>query len=45
MILPLNLGENSYDIVVERGSLEKIGSYLNLDRKVLILTDSGVPDE
>lgn len=45
MILPLNLGENSYDIVVERGSLKKIGSYLNLDRKVLILTDSGVPDE
>lgn len=45
MILPLNLGENSYDIVVERGSLNKIGSYLNLDRKVLILTDSGVPSE
>lgn len=45
MILPLNLGENSYDIVVERGALGKIGSYLNLDRKVLILTDSGVPGE
>ena len=45
MILPLNLGENSYDIVVERGALGKIGSYLNLDRKVLILTDSGVPSE
>lgn len=45
MILPLNLGENSYDIVVERGALNKIGSYLNLDRKVLILTDSGVPSE
>ncbi len=45
MILPLNLGENSYDIVIERGALQKIGSYLALDRKVLILTDSGVPKE
>jgi len=45
MILPINLGEQSYDIVVERGALKKIGSYLNLDRKVLILTDSGVPIE
>ena len=45
MILPLNLEADSYDIVVERGSLNKISSYLNLDRKVLILTDSGVPKE
>lgn len=45
MILPLNLGENSYDIVIERGALNKIGEYLNLNRKVLILTDSGVPAE
>ena len=45
MILPLNLGENSYDIVIERGALDKIGEYLNLKRKVLILTDSGVPNE
>lgn len=45
MILSLNLGEQSYDIVVERGALDRIGSYLNLNRKVLILTDSGVPSE
>lgn len=45
MILPLNLGENSYDIVIERGAINKIGEYLNLERKVLILTDSGVPAE
>ncbi|MBO5262028.1 MAG: 3-dehydroquinate synthase [Clostridia bacterium] len=45
MILPINLGEQSYDIVIERGALDKIGSYLNLNRKVLILTDSGVPKE
>lgn len=45
MILPLNLGEKSYDIVIERGALKNIGSYLKLGRKVLILTDSGVPSE
>ncbi len=45
MILPLDLGSDSYDIVVERGSLNKIGEYLNLNRRVLILTDSGVPKE
>lgn len=45
MILPMNLDKQSYDIVVERGSLDKIATYLNLERKVLILTDSGVPTE
>lgn len=42
-ILPVCLGENSYDIVVERGALAKAGQYLHLNRKVLIVTDSGVP--
>ncbi len=29
--------------VVERGALSRVGAYLNLDRRVLILTDDGVP--
>lgn len=45
MILPLNLNEKSYDILLERGALDKIGEYLNLNRKVLIVTDDGVPSE
>lgn len=45
MIIPLNLGENSYDIVLERGALKKANSLLNLNRRVLIVTDSGVPAE
>ena len=44
MIIPLELGENSYDIVLERGALIKAGLYLNLDRRVLIVTDDGVPE-
>lgn len=39
----MNLGEDSYDIVVERGLLKKANQYLNLNRRVLIVTDSGVP--
>ncbi len=32
-----------YDIVLERGALAKVGKLLNLKRRVLIVTDSGVP--
>ena len=43
MILNMNLGANSYDIVLERGALSSVRSLLRLDCKVLIVTDSGVP--
>ena len=45
MIINLNLGERSYDIVIERGVLKKAKELLNLERKVLVVTDSGVPKE
>ena len=44
MNIHLNLSENSYDITVERGILQKAGELLNLDRRVLVVTDSGVPE-
>ncbi len=40
----MNLGENSYDILVERGILSQAGKHLNLNRRVLVVTDSGVPE-
>ena len=43
MIIPMNLGEGSYEIVVERGLLAKAKEYLNLRRRVLVVTDTGVP--
>lgn len=43
MNIHLNLKENSYDIVVKRGLLKSAGAHLNLQRRVLIVTDSGVP--
>ena len=45
MILHLNLQENGYDVVVERGCLGRAGELLDLNRRVLIVTDSGVPAE
>ena len=45
MTIHINLGENGYDIVVERGILAKASNYLNLNRRVLVVTDSGVPAE
>lgn len=45
MIIPVNLSGTGYDIVLERGALSKAGELLNLDRKVLIVTDDGVPEK
>ena len=45
MNIHMDLKENSYDIVVERGILARAGDYLNLNRRVLVVTDSGVPKE
>lgn len=43
--LRLELGKDSYDIVVERGALDKCADLMDLDRKVLVVTDSGVPEK
>ena len=45
MKIRMNLGVDSYDIIVERGVLQKADEYLNLNRRVLIVTDSGVPSQ
>lgn len=45
MILKTKLPANSYDIVIESGVLQRLDSYLNLNRRVLIVTDDGVPEK
>ncbi len=44
MIIPINLGADSYDIVLQRGALKKVGELFKLKGKVLVVTDSGVPE-
>ena len=43
MILPCNTRQGSYEIVIGRGVLSQAGALLDLGRKVLVVTDSGVP--
>ena len=45
MKLTMRLGERSYDIILKRGALHNLGLLANLNRRVLIVTDSGVPAE
>ena len=44
-ILNVNLGENSYNIYVGAGLLSKADELFDLDRRVMIVTDDGVPEE
>ena len=43
MVIHMDLGQDSYDIVVERGIFQNAARHLNLNRRVLIVTDTGVP--
>ena len=45
MILPVKTSSGGYNIYLERGALLKAGEYFNLDRRVLVVTDSGVPSQ
>ena len=48
MILPVNLGQDSYDITLERGALKyavEAFGLKNEGRKVMIVTDDGVPPQ
>lgn len=45
MILKMEPGNSKYDIIIEHGEILKAAEYFNLNRKVLIVTDSGVPSE
>ena len=42
-MIRMELGKNSYNIELERGNLNKAAELLNLNRKVMIITDEGVP--
>lgn len=41
--LHVSLGDDSYDVILGCGVLSDASNYLRLDRRVLIVTDSGVP--
>ena len=45
MTLNVKTSQGDYDILIERGCLHRAGEVFNLNRKVLVVTDSGVPEE
>ncbi len=45
MTIHVELGASSYDIELSRGALSRAGELINLNRKVMVVTDSGVPAE
>lgn len=45
MKLTMGLGERSYDIIIKRGALGRINQVTNLARKVLVVSDTGVPQK
>lgn len=45
MIIPVRLPAGNYDITLSQGALAAAGEIIDLERRVLIVTDSGVPPE
>ena len=43
MIIPVKTSSGGYNIVLEKGAISELRKYMNLDRKVLVVTDSGIP--
>lgn len=43
MNITLDSKKISYEIVIENGALDNLNKWLNLDRKVVVVTDDGVP--
>ena len=44
MILPVKTSTGQYNIILKRGALNELNEYMNLNRKTLVVTDSGVPE-
>lgn len=45
MIIPIKTSTGGYNIVLKRGAIGELKNHLKLNRKALIVTDSGVPQE
>lgn len=43
MELPVKTSMGNYNIVLERGAISKLSQYCDINKKALIVTDSGVP--
>lgn len=45
MTLQVKASQGNYDIYIERGGLQRVSEVFSLERKVLVVSDDGVPEE
>lgn len=45
MKLHIDLETNGYDIILQHGALHEVSKFMDLNRKVMIITDRGVPSQ
>ena len=45
MNITVKTSTGNYDIILKRGALKDASKYFNLDRRVFIVTDSGIPKD
>ena len=45
MTISISLAHAQYDIVLQKGALAQVGEHFDLNRKICIVTDSGVPSQ
>ena len=43
MKITVNLKNNNYDIILERGCINKLGTLIDTNRKTLVITDDNIP--
>lgn len=41
--IKMNLGEKSYEIILERGCVQRLRQWLDIDKKTFLISDTGVP--
>ena len=45
MIIPVKTRNGQYNIYLDRGAIHRAGELLDLERRVLVVTDDGVPSQ
>lgn len=45
MLFEVKMNDKNYDIVIKQNCIDEVEQYLNLQRKVLIITDDGIPTQ
>lgn len=41
--IKMNLGEKSYEIILERGCVQRLRQWLDIDKRTFLISDTGVP--